>query len=287
MDKHIIYTSQYLRTDKETQQVAAELYSAFDRLGIEHQELTNTNDYWCRDYMPVPLYEGAYSKYKYQPDYLWDYKTKRRYITEQSDACEGLDLYTPTNMGIIFDGGNYVRCGDKVIMTDKIFSENPDWPANELLYHLNRALLADIVIIPWDMRDRCGHADGMVAPLDDWRLLLNNYAQDVRHRAFYRRLRKILDAHFDIVELNYECELATDSWCYLNFLNLPNAILLPALSENHDRPNDIEAIRVMTRLFPNKEIVPIYAMPLIKRGGALHCVTWEYVPNQIKWVLTM
>lgn len=178
MNRHIICTSQYLRTDKETQQVAAELYSAFDRLGIEHQELTNTNDYWCRDYMPVLLYEGAYSKYKYHPDYLWDYKTKRRYITEQSDACEGLDLYTPTNMGIIFDGGNYVRCGDKVIMTDKIFSEN------------------------------------------------------------------------------------------------------------HDCPNDVEAIRMMTRLFPDKEIVPIYAMPLIKRGGALHCVTWEYVPNQIKWVPT-
>jgi agmatine deiminase len=281
MSTPIICTSQHLRTTPLTQRVAEELHSALESLGIEHLELANTNDYWCRDYMPVRIFDdGTYSKYKYRPDYLLNYKSKRKYITAQADACKGLKLFTPTDMHIIFDGGNYVRCSTKVIITDKIFSENPAWPANELLSHLHDALCADIVVIPWDMRDPFGHADGMVAVLDDGRLLLNNYIQEAGQHAFYRRLRKILDAHFDVVDLSYDCELEPDSWCYLNFLNLPNAILLPALSEHHDCPNDKEAIRVMKGLFPNKEIVPIYAKPIVKEGGALHCVTWEYVPKE-------
>lgn len=277
----IICTSSYVRTTKATAGIAKAIVETLDQLGIEHMELQNTNDYWCRDYMPVQLFEdGTYSKYTYRPDYLWDEEPKRPYITNQSDACKGLDLFAPTDMGIIFDGGNYVRCNGKVIMTDKIFMENPQWSAEELLRHLHHALCADIVIIPWDMRDPCGHADGMVAPLDDGRLLLNNYVQDKRNKAFYKRLHKILDAHFDVVDLSFNCKLEPDSWCYLNFLNLPNAILLPVLSRNFDCANDIEAIRVMQALFPGKQIIPIYAQPLIKDGGALHCITWEYIPNK-------
>lgn len=281
MQHPTICTSSYLRTTKATASVAREIAKALDQLGIEHMELTNTNDYWCRDYMPVQLFEdGAYSKYTYRPDYLWDEESERSYITEQQNACRGLDLFTPTDMGIIFDGGNYVRCDGKVIMTDKIFMENPQWPAEELLRKLHQSLCAEIIIIPWDMRDPCGHADGMVAPLDDGRLLLNNYVQDKKNDAFYKRLHKILDAHFDVVDLSYDCKLETDSWCYLNFVNLPNAILLPALTKNFDCDNDKEAIKIMQKIFPCKQIIPIYAKPLIKDGGALHCVTWEYVPNK-------
>ena len=281
MQHPTICTSSYLRTTKTTAGIAKEIVKALDQLGIEHMELTNTYDYWCRDYMPVQLFEdGAYSKYTYRPDYLWDEESERPYITEQQDACKDLDLFTPTDMGIIFDGGNYVRCNGKVIMTDKIFMENPQWSAEELLRHLHHTLCAEVVIIPWDMRDPCGHADGMVAPLDNGRLLLNNYVQDKPNEAFYKRLHKILDAHFEVVDLSFDCKLEADSWCYLNFLNLPDALLLPALSKNFDCDNDKEAIRVMQNLFPRKQIIPIYAKPLIKNGGALHCVTWEYVPNK-------
>lgn len=276
-----ICTSAHLRTTKATAKIASDISQALERLGIEHIELQNTNDYWCRDYMPVRLFEdGSYSTYSYRPDYLWDYKSKHQYITEQSDACKELDLFTPTDMGIIFDGGNYVRCNGKVIMTDKIFMENPLWSAEELLRHLHHALCAEIVVIPWDMSDPCGHADGMVAPLDDGRLLLNNYAQDKKSKDFCKRLHKILDAHFEVVDLSFDCKPDPDSWCYLNFVNLPNAILLPALSEDFDCDSDKEAIRVMQDHFPHKQIIPIYAKPLIKEGGALHCVTWEYVPNK-------
>lgn len=282
MNNPIIYTSEHLRKTSKTKRVAEDIFAALDRLHIEHRELKNTQDYWCRDYMPVMIFDdGTYAKYEYNPDYLVENKKWRDYITNQQNACKEINLYAPIDMNIIFDGGNYVRCGNKVIMTDKIFSENSHWLANELIQHLHIALCADIILLPWDMEDPCGHADGMVADLGDGQILLNGCWKK-RDESFHRRLRKILDAHFKVEELP-SWDGDKDSWCYLNYLRVPGGILLPCLSENHDTKDDIEALNYFKRLFPSLEIIPIYAKPLIKGkdgGGALHCVTWEYIERK-------
>ena len=157
MDKPIIYTSKYLSATAKTAGVAKEIHSALVDLGIEHRELQiKEKNYWCRDYMPIMISDdGTYAKFTYYPDYLVEFKTYRNTIVNQEDACRGLDLSAPKNLNITFDGGNYVRCGNKVIMTDKIFSENPKESANALLQHLRETLGDDIILLPWDMREFC------------------------------------------------------------------------------------------------------------------------------------
>lgn len=284
MTTPIICTSERLRKEPKTECVAKAIFAALDKLHVEHRELKNTQDYWCRDYMPVMIFDdGTYAKYEYNPDYLVENTNKkwRNSKTNQQDACKGLNLYAPMNMNIIFDGGNYVRCGNKVIMTDKIFSENPKWPVHELIEHLQIALCANIILLPWDMEDPFGHADGMVADLGDGKILLNGCWKE-QDKPFHRRLRKILDAHFKVEELP-AWNGDKDSWCYLNYLRVPEGILLPCLSENYDSKDDIAALNYFERLFPNLKIIPIYAKPLIKGqdgGGALHCVTWEYIERK-------
>ena len=67
--KIVIYTSIHLRTTPKTVCIANAISKALGDLGIEHRELSNTNDYWCRDYMPVLLSgDGVYAKYKYNPN---------------------------------------------------------------------------------------------------------------------------------------------------------------------------------------------------------------------------
>ncbi len=283
--KPIICTSPYLRTTSYCNGVAKDLFAALDRLGIQHMELSNTMDIWCRDYMPVLLFDdGYYATYQYQPDYLWDKKCNRKYITNQTNASKGLEINTSLSMGLVFDGGNYVRHNDKrkstVFMTDKILMENSFCPSHELIVKLHLSLAADIVLLPWDMDEPYGHADGMVAPLPDGRLLLNNYCQTAKGKKidYYKRLLKMLDGHFPFVELSYDCKLEEDSWCYLNFLKVPGAVLLPCLSKGAKCDNDQAAIEKFQELFPDDEIIPIYAKSLINRGGGLHCVTWEYFP---------
>ena len=283
--KPIICTSPYLRTTSYCNGVAKDLFAALDRLGIQHMELSNTMDIWCRDYMPVLLFDdGYYATYQYQPDYLWDKKCNRKYITNQTNASKGLEINTSLSMGLVFDGGNYVRHNDKrkstVFMTDKILMENSFCPSHELIVKLHLSLAADIVLLPWDMDEPYGHADGMGAPLPDGRLLLNNYCQTAKGKKidYYKRLLKMLDGHFPFVELSYDCKLEEDSWCYLNFLKVPGAVLLPCLSKGAKCDNDQAAIEKFQELFPDDEIIPIYAKSLINRGGGLHCVTWEYFP---------
>lgn len=278
MDNQLqIYTSPLLRTSKETFETAQELFSALDRLGIEHHELKSTKDYWCRDYMPVQLFQcGTYATYIYRPDYLWDKFSNHKYITNQNEAISDMNI-DKWNMDIIFDGGNFVKNG-KIIMTDKILTENPHLTTTQLIERLHSTMLSEIVLLPWDMTDPYGHADGIVAPLYDGRLLVNNFCQTAKGRKmdFYKRTIKILEANFELVELSYECKLEKDSWCYLNFLKVPGAVLLPCLSKDAKIDNDLAAIEIFNNLFPKDEIIPIYSKPLIERGGALHCVTWEY-----------
>ena len=290
MNELTIYTSERLRKSKRTERVAEAIVKALDELHVKHDELKYTNDYWCRDYMPVMISDdGTYAKYEYNPDYLVEDEKSHGYITPQQDACKQLNLFMPVDMDIVFDGGNYVRCGDKVIMTDKIFSENPEKPVTKLLQNLEETLRAEIVLLPWDMKDFCGHSDGMVAYLGDGRVLLNgcwNNPKRKQNIEFHRRLRKILNGHFkEVIELPF-WDGDEDSWCYLNYLKVPGGVLLPSLSENCDSKDDVAAKEFFEGLFPKDKdkVIPIYAAPLVKGkkigGGALHCVTWEYIEKK-------
>ena len=245
--------------------------------------------YWCRDYMPVLISDdGKYATFKFDPDYLREYKTYVKCIIPQDKVCADLEFDRHVDLGITFDGGNYVRCGDKVVMTDKIFVENPQWRAADLLAHLEEKLQAEVVLLPWDMAEFCGHSDGMVAYLGDGQVLLNGCWEN-RDKKFHSRLLKILKGRFGedkvkVLSLGREFE-NKPTWCYLNYLKLPGAILLPRLAADDADENDKlracdnAAVKAFEKLFPNDEIEikQVYAMPLVKKGGALHCVTWELV----------
>lgn len=270
-----IYMSKWLRDTPSTTEVFSDLFSAITESGNVVKIIENSNDYWCRDYMPVCITGGKYVGYIYRPDYLWDHKTLHKFITEQENAVAGLSLSLKDRLDIIFDGGNYVRCGDKVIMTDKVFFENPNWKPTRLLEKMEQAFEAEIVVIPWDYGDKCGHADGIVSCLRDGRLLVNNYHQRSGKGIMTKSLFKVLERNFDIIELEYDLtKVDRSSWCYLNFLETSNSIILPGLSQDLNCDDDIAAKELFEKL-SKKRVFQIYALPLIISGGVFHCVTWE------------
>lgn len=283
MIKKVIYTSDLLRKSKATSVVASSIANVLKQCGVEHKELTDTKDYWCRDYMPILLFNDDvhYCGFKYDPDYLKEINLTE-YKTDQDFAIKDLNFRNFYKSNLVLDGGNFVRCGTKIIMTDKMLMENSGCDQIVLLQELFHYLHGEPLLIPWDMEEECGHADGMVACLGDGKILLNNFKQLLCKRSlpYYRRLIKTLEPHFEIVELEYDCKVDKNSWCYLNYLEIENAILLPTLSPDSNSDNDLAAIELFQKLFPHKKIFPIYSLPLIKRGGALHCVTWEYNINE-------
>lgn len=59
---------------------------------------------------------------------------------------------------------------------------------------------------------------------------------------------------------------------YANFLIINGAVLLPT----YNSPKDELAIRQLQKAFPDREIIGINCLALIKQHGSLHCVTMQY-----------
>ena len=104
----------------------ANLISALDKHGVEHRLIPHTNDVWCRDYMPIQVAEGDFRGFTYDPDYLHETEEDLASRTDGSEVCQemGFEVRMPSR-SLVIDGGNVIRCDDKVIMVDKVFIENP------------------------------------------------------------------------------------------------------------------------------------------------------------------
>ncbi len=64
---------------------------------------------------------------------------------------------------------------------------------------------------------------------------------------------------------------------YANFLILNGAVLTPIYGQPE---NDAEALRVIGKAFPDRDIIPIDARTIIRQHGSIHCLTMQ-IPSQI------
>ncbi len=258
--------------------VCRNLLEALHREQIHTEFLPYTSSYkhvWARDYMPIQLKKGLFYFFQYWPDYLYGYDG---YIPNVLDILDELHVGRMP-VDVILDGGNVVQCGDKVIMTDKIFKEN-DWiEKKDLIAHLEDYLEVQVVIIPWDRYEIFGHADGMVRWIEGNRVLLNNYIQT--DPGLRKRLREALSPHFIVEELEYMTpRLNKLSWAYLNFLRVNNHIFVPGLHAKED-PLALAQIR---HFYPDCKVIQVQGCEELARdGGALHCVTWNILADIPRW----
>jgi agmatine/peptidylarginine deiminase len=59
---------------------------------------------------------------------------------------------------------------------------------------------------------------------------------------------------------------------YANFLIINGAVLFPC----YDSPKDKQAAAILQTAFPQREIIGINCLPLIKQHGSLHCLSMQY-----------
>ena len=220
---------------------------------------------WTRDYMPVQVSKEKFVRFNYCPDYL---KDNPEYKPDTTAILVELGLRVDDS-NIILDGGNVISCGDKVIMTDKIFGENPHYDHDVLIKKLSQLLEAEIVLIPEDYYDEYGHADGMVRYIGEGRVLLNNYCDF--DKALRKKLLAALCPHFDIAELHYGAY--TDrSWSYINFLHVGHHIFIPMMEDKFGET----AFKQIADAFPQCKCHPVYYYEnIVYDGGALNCSTWN------------
>lgn len=224
---------------------------------------------WARDYMPVQVNKEKFVKFNYNPDYLRNYP---QYKPDTSNMLSGLDIKVIYS-DLVIDGGNIISCGDKVIMTDKVFVENVHINRTSLIDTLSHLLEAEIVLIPWDRYEEYGHADGMVRYMGDGNVLINNYCDF--DKSLRKKLLSILGRHFCVNELHYGT-FKDRSWAYLNFLHVGRHLFIPMLGERLDSI----AYGQIAESFPECECHPIInCESVVNEGGALNCCTWNMMSS--------
>ncbi|MDE5857596.1 MAG: agmatine deiminase family protein [Muribaculaceae bacterium] len=238
--------------------------------------LEDTKDIWCRDYMPVQTPSGKLIQFKYDPSYLKEPK----YAESRSDVryVDDVNGFHPIFSDINLDGGNVVMYENRAIITDRVFSENPDWERDKLIDELSKLLECEIIIIPAYKPDYdfTGHADGMMRFVDRHTVLVNNLNQDLKYMkdAIIKALDKANLKYINFPWFEHKIKGNKDHaiGIYINYLEVGDLIVMPIFCVDGNK--DAEALAKLKEVFPNKIIETIIYNDVALQGGLLNCTTW-------------
>lgn len=264
----MLYFSSLLKTTPKYSLSAENLFSALSDSGEEFALFDGAKDIWARDYMPVRTKSGKYISFRYEPSYLVDDPQLRTNF--EADIAPYFALPV-TYSNVNLDGGNVVfsPSKSKAVITDRVFSENPEYDKNTLLLELENLLEAEIIIIPSLISDMTGHADGVVRFVNDNTVIgnaspyKNGYEQKVK-----RALKKHGISCLDFPYFDSDGKSAVGS--YLNFLETEKHIFLPVFGGAQDET----AVKCANEVF-NKKIIAVNINGIAEKGGVLNCISWE------------
>ncbi|MBR3709847.1 MAG: agmatine deiminase family protein [Bacteroidales bacterium] len=223
--------------------------------------------------MPIQAEEDRFVFYNYTPNYLKDFL---RLQTNTKDVCQ-LNrnqlkpvMQNAVTIDLVLDGGNVVKCGNTVVMTEKVFVENKDKTHSEIERILKDGFQCDLLFLPWDHKEKYGHSDGIVHYAGDGKVLLTNY--DEISPYYYSRFHKALEKRFEVIPLKYESKRQhARSWAYINFLQIGKLVLVPQLGLEEDE----QAMEQISKALPDCKVEGIPALEAVMRGGALNCISWN------------
>lgn len=249
---------------------ASNVLKTLQDIGIDVDLLQYTEEGWCRDYMPIQVTKDKFIQYRYYPDYMRNDKDSK-YITDPTETLQSLGINT-IKTDLVIDGGNVVKCPDCVIMTNKVFIENPSKSYKDVIEELERLFECEILFLPFDPNEEYGHADGIVRYIGNGNVLMTNYAQF--DKKFANMFRNALSRKFNVEELYYDVQCRNkDSWAYINFLQTESFIVIPALGIEEDEM----ALNQIEHFFPEYKghIFSVRMEKIVKKGGAMNCITWN------------
>lgn len=256
-----VYFSTYIRPFR----CGKELQPLLESEGIPYGFVPHTRDLWVRDFMPVQIRAGRYVQFAYAPDYL---RGREEYRTDPHCCAVGLEGAV-VQSDIVLDGGNLIKCDKEVILTDKVLADNPQYAPSRLVGMLENLLDAEVVLIPWDRNEICGHADGAVRYLGGGRVLLNHYADF--DKAYRRKLLRVLAPRFEIAELVFGTARHLDwSWAYLNYMQVGERLFVPCFGRRADE----SALRQIGD-FSGRSVFSVGCGSVVRLGGGLNCLSWN------------
>lgn len=277
-ETNFVYLSGKLESDDRFKANCKAITKIFDKHGIQYKFLKGTKDIWARDYMPIQKSLNEFIQFRYEPSYLKndiELQSDPKVVNEINNIHS---IYSEINL----DGGNVVKWFDRVLLTDRIFSENPEFNNHkELVKKIENLLETEVIIIPQIKSDLTGHSDGHVKFVNKSTVLGNDLNLEFKY--WSKAMKVVIDNYkleyinmplFESKNKNYPFSAIG---CYINFLEIGNLIVFPIfeISGNMDK----QAVNLISSIYPDKIIETININEIALHGGLMNCITWNINKN--------
>ncbi len=265
---------------------------------IERVELFShpNNDVWCRDHGPLFVKNGtgqlAITDWEFNG---WGGKFEPYDLDNQipRHIAHSLDL-PRIDGGMVLEGGSIeVNSRGQLLTTEAVLlnpNRNPDLSRSEIEAKLSSTLgMQEIFWLGNGIEgdDTDGHVDDLARFIDDTTLVVSweKNAKRANYRPLHENRDRLQDfrtpegSNTEVIEIPLPQPCQTQGWrlpvlpaSYVNFLILNTAVLVPTFDQ---RKHDTEALGILGELMPNREIIPIPCLDLVREGGALHCISQQ------------
>ena len=267
----VVYLSEVSKTNYP--ETCSRLIKILEKHDVKYAFLKGTKDIWCRDYMPIQTESGKFIQFKYDPSYLKGNKEWEESRSDVKEVCRVNEIDAQFS-DINLDGGNVLICDGRAILSNRIFSENPNWDKEKLVSELSKLLECEIIIIPAENDDMTGHADGMVRFVNRNTILGNKLADEYKY--WREGMEKVIE-QYGLKYIDVPFFLPKDPkhphsaiGIYVNYLEVNNLIVLPVFGRDEDK----QAVDVLRQAFPDRVIDTIDYNDVAQEGGLLNCTTW-------------
>ncbi|WP_181308719.1 agmatine deiminase family protein [Rufibacter sp. XAAS-G3-1] len=269
-----VFFSDLLFTDGRSSGIVDRLCSILREHQISYGVINSTKDIWCRDYMPIQKEASEFVQFRYEPSYLandLDVQTDPRTTLAHNHMQAAFS-------SINLDGGNVLRWKDRVIVTDRVFTENPAYTnKSKLINELESLLEVEVIVIPQIKSDMTGHADGLVRFYDGTTLIGNRLEDEYDY--WRKGMKKVLSRYsldyIDLPFVDHKVKNHPESaiGCYVNYLEVGKLIVVPVFEVEGNK--DEEAVAILKEVFSDRVIETININEVAKHGGLLNCISWN------------
>jgi agmatine/peptidylarginine deiminase len=257
----------------------------------------DTNDTWARDHAALSVLEdGRPAVYDFTFN-GWGMKFAANLDNQITRELARRNVFGPdvrcrNMLHLVLEGGSVESDGNGTILTTEecLLSPNRNdhfskeeleafykdiFGASRLLWLSHGYLAGDDTDSHIDTLARlCGEDTIAYVACDD--AADEHYDALKRMEAELRAFRTLGGTPYDLIPLPMADRVVDDGQrlpaTYANFLIVNGAVLLPT----YGSPKDEIAKAQLQKAFPDRELVGIDCLPLIKQHGSLHCVTMQY-----------
>ena len=197
------------------------------------------------------------------------------------------------NAPFVMEGGSiHFDCEGTLLTTEECLlnrNRNPHLSRETIEKHLKDYLGVEKII--WLSKglygdDTDGHVDNVACFAKPGVVILQassdpknpNYERSIENIETLRNATDAKGRKLEIVTIEQPAEDCYEGMnltlSYLNFYFVNGGIILPVFGGKHAR-TDKAAAEVLGRVFPDRKIVTVNGMPIIRGGGNVHCITQQ------------